>query len=36
MNDTLRDEIIGEISRVFKDVKRGDITLHEAEVIDGC
>jgi len=34
MNDTLRAEIIVEINTAFAKVRRGNITLHETEVID--
>ena len=36
MNDALRNEIITEITRAFANVRRGDVTLHEARVIDSC
>jgi hypothetical protein len=36
MNDALRDEIIAEITAAFSGVRRGEITLHEADVIDDC
>ncbi len=36
MNNLIRDEIIAEIAAAFSDVCRGDITLHEADVIDDC
>jgi hypothetical protein len=36
MNDALRDEIIAGITEAFTGVRRGDITLHEADVIDEC
>jgi len=36
MNEALRDEIIADITAAFRDVRRGGITLHEADVIDRC
>lgn len=36
VNEVLRDEIIAEITAAFSDVRRGAITLHEADVLDGC
>lgn len=36
MNDVLRDEIIADITEAFGGVRRGEITIHEANVIDDC
>ena len=36
MNDSLREQIIAEINAAFDKVPRGQITLHEADVIDDC
>jgi len=36
MNDILRDKVIAEITEAFSGVRRGAITLHEADVIDEC
>ena len=36
MNDALKKEAIAEITVAFSGVRRGEITLHEADVIDDC
>ena len=34
MNEDMPDQVIAEIDKAFDGVKRGAVTLHEADVID--
>lgn len=36
MTESARQQVIDEIERAFNGLARGDITLHETDVIDGC
>ncbi len=36
MNEGLQNEVIAKITAAFSEVRRGSVTLHEAEVINDC